>query len=146
MATLQATTCVSLTGNIASPKTFITATDSLQEYSGSVYLANNASADIIGHTGYGYIWQVGTICFTGVMDSISWTYAYTDYGVSYYGITTNTQVSSEWGSWTYTHYGPDLYNNYVRFTNTSGSGGTFYFTVRCTTFVPTASSVLTRIK
>lgn len=146
MATLQATTCTSLTGNVISPKTFITSTDALQEWSGSVYLANNASSDIIGHVGYGYIWQVGTICFTGIMDSISWTFAYTDYGISYYGITSNTQISSEWGSWTYTHYSASPDANYVRFTNTSGSGGTFHFTVRCSSFVPTASSVLTRIK
>jgi len=146
MATLQATTCVSLTGNVSSPITYITASSSLQEWAGSIYLANNASADIIGHTGYGYIWEVGTICFTGVMDSISWTFAYTDYGISLYGITTNTQVNSDWGSWTYTHYSASSDANYVRFTNTSGSGGTFYFTTRCSSFVPTASSVLTRIK
>jgi len=146
MATLQSTTSTNVTGNVSSPKTFITSTDALQEWSGSVYVANNASVDVIGHGSYGYVWQVGTVCFTGVMDSISWTFTYTDYCMSLYGLSTNAQLVSDWGSWSWSRYSASQDVNYLRFTNTSGSGGTFYFTVRCTSFTSNMSSILTRIK
>ena len=146
MATLKSTTATNVTGNISSPKTFITSTDALQEWSGSVYLDHTASVDVIGHNSYGYVWQIGTVCFTGVMDSMSWTFSYADYCMSLYGLSTNEQLVSDWGQWSFTRYSatPDL--NYLRFTNNCGSGGTFYFTVRCSSFTNNISSILTRIK
>jgi hypothetical protein len=146
MATLQATTCTTLSGNIASPKTFITSTSALQEWSGSVTLENNATADIIGSDGYGYVWQVGTVHFQGAMSGLSNVFGIVDYSVSYYGLYSYNQLVSDWGGFSFSRHTTGLYDNHLRFTNTSGYSGTFYFTVTTTSFINTTSNILTRIK
>ena len=147
MASLQATTCTTLEANVVtSPLTLISTSYSMEEYSGSVVLANNASADIIGHSSYGYVWQVGTVQFMGVMSSMSWTFGIFDYAVSLYGATSNNQIVSDWGSYSVSQYSTGTYDNRLRFTNTSGSSGTFYFTVLCSSFTSNFSNTLIRIK
>jgi len=148
MANLVSTTCTTLsTTVVTSPLTYITIGLSQKEFSGSVSIGNGATSDIITNES-GYTRMVGTVHFLGIMSSMSWMFGIFDFECSRYGVSSSTILISDWGSFAISHYqNPSNVDiNSLRFQNTSGSAGTFYFTVLATNFASPNSSVLTRIK
>lgn len=148
MANLVSTTCTTLSSTVVtSPLTYITVGGSQKEFSGSISLANGATSDIITNES-GYVRMVGTVHFLGVMNSMAWMFGIFDFECSRYGVVSSTILISDWGSFATSHYqNPSNVDiNSLRFQNTSGSTGTFYFTALTTNFASPSSSVLTRIK
>jgi hypothetical protein len=146
MATLQATTIPALTAtSVTSPLTYDSGTYAMLEWAGSTSLANNASADIICNTS-GYARMIGTCYFMAVRSSTSWSFGMFSFSVSLYGVLSSTQLQSDWGSFSLSHYNESYNNNWLRFTNDSGDSGTFYFNVLLENAVGSNSNILTRIK
>lgn len=148
MANLVSTTCTTLSSTVVtSPLTYITVGGSQKEFSGAIVIANGATSDIITNES-GYVRMVGTVHFLGIMNTMSWMFGIFDFEVSRYGATSSSILTSDWGSFSTSHYQnpSNAEINSLRFQNTSGSAGTFYFTVLTTNFASPTSSVLTRIK
>jgi hypothetical protein len=104
MATLQSTTIPALTStSVTSPYTFNSGGYAMIEWAGSTSLANNAYADVICNTS-GYARMVGTCYFMAVRSSTSWSFGMFSFSVSLYGVISSTQLQSDWGSFSLSHY------------------------------------------
>ena len=147
MANLLATTSPQLTAtSIVSPNTTNNGNLSMIEYSGSVFISNGSSADIITNNS-GYARMVGIVHFMAVRNASSWTFGMFSFTTSRYGTSFNNLLQSDWGSYSCTNaQAANVDINSLRFINNSGDSGTFYFNVLLEHTVSHSSSALTRIK
>lgn len=146
MANLQSTTIPALTStNVTSPFTYDSGNAAMIEYAGSASIANGAYVDVICNTS-NYARMIGTCYFMAVRSSTSWSFGMFSFSVSLYGLVYSTQLQSDWGGFTPSHYSESYSNNWLRFTNSSGDSGTFYFNVLIENAVGSSSNILTRIK
>jgi hypothetical protein len=148
MANLVATTATTLSSTVvSSPITTLTHSYAVREFGGSVYINAGSSSDILLNTD-GYTRLVGNLYVSSALAGISNMFAIADFHVSRYGVGYETRLISDWGSYSLSHYQDpgNVNNNYLRFTNTNGVGGTFYFAITVNSVAPSTSSVLTRIK
>lgn len=148
MATLTTISAPTITASsITSPLTYMDTGNGMIEYTGSVFLNNNGSVDIITNNS-GYSRVVGFGYFMGVMSASSWTFGHFSFQCSRYETSYTNLLQSDWGGYSISNYqNPSNVDiNSVRFTNTSGDSGTFYFTFLLQNHVSESSSYLTRIK
>jgi hypothetical protein len=145
MANLVDTSLTTLSAsNISSPKILNTSSHAIKEYVGSIYLTNNQSVDLFGNADT-WVRLPGMCNFYGEMVSMAWTFGIFDFNISYYGLVQNVIMNSDVGAYTLAHYSESSANNYLRFTNTAGQAGTFYFSITTPGF-STILTPLTRIK
>lgn len=148
MATLTTISAPTISASsITSPLTYMDTGNGMIEYAGSVFLNNNGSVDIITNNS-GYARVVGLGYFMAVRSSTSWSFGHFTFQCSRYGTGYTNIMESDWGGYSISNY-QDPNNvdiNSVRFTNTSGDSGTFYFTFLLQNHVSESSSYLTRIK
>jgi hypothetical protein len=148
MATLIGTTSTTISATqITSPLTYMDTGNGMIEYTGSVFLNNNATVDILTNNS-GYARMVGLGYFTGIMTSTSWTFGHFTFQCSRYETSYTNILQSDWGGYSIANYqnpgNVDI--NSVRFTNSSGDSGTFYFNFLVQNHVTETSNNLTRIK
>jgi hypothetical protein len=148
MATLIGTTSTTVSATqITSPLTYMDTGNGMIEYTGSVFLNNNATVDILTNNS-GYARMVGLGYFTGIMTSTSWTFGHFTFQCSRYETSYTNILQSDWGGYSIANYqnpgNVDI--NSVRFTNSSGDSGTFYFNFLVQNHVTETSNNLTRIK
>lgn len=148
MANLITTTSPELSANsISSPITQNNGTYAMLEYAGSVFISNGSSADIIGNFS-SYVRMIGIGHFMAIRNSSSWTFGMFSFNTSRYGTGYSNLLESDWGGYSISNYQDpgNVDRNYLRFTNSSGDSGTFYFNLLIENTVTVSSSVLTRIK
>lgn len=148
MANLIGTSAPTISATqITSPLTYMDTGNGMIEYSGSIFLSNNGSVDILTNNS-GYSRMVGLGYFMGIMSASSWTFGHFTFQCSRYETTATNLLASDWGGYTITNYqNPSNVDiNSVRFTNTSGDSGTFYFNFLIQNHVTETSGNLTRIK
>jgi hypothetical protein len=148
MATLIGTTSPTISATqITSPLTFMDTGNGMIEFRGSTFLSNGGTADIITNSS-GYSRMVGLGYFTGIMSASSWTFGHFTFQCSRYETSYTNILQSDWGGYSIANYqnpgNVDI--NSVRFTNSSGDSGTFYFTILIQNHVGGTSSITTRIK
>jgi hypothetical protein len=147
MANLIGSTAPTISATqITSPLTYMDTGNGMIEYAGSAVLANNGSVDILTNNS-GYSRMVGLGFFTGIMSASSHTFGHFTFQCSRYETTATNLLSSDWGGYTITNYQnpSDVNINSVRFTNTSGDSGTFYFNFLIQKHV-SETAAITRIK
>jgi hypothetical protein len=148
MATLIGTTSTTISATqITSPLTYMDTGNGMIEYTGSVFLNNNATVDILTNNS-GYSRMVGLGYFTGIMSASSWTFGHFTFQCSRYETSYTNLLQSDWGGYSISNYQnpSNVDQNSVRFTNTSGDSGTFYFNFLVQNHVTETSNNLTRIK
>jgi hypothetical protein len=148
MATLIGTTSTTISATqITSPLTYMDTGNGMIEYTGSVFLNNNATVDILTNNS-GYARMVGLGYFTGIMTSTSWTFGHFTFQCSRYETSYTNILQSDWGGYSISNYQnpSNVDQNSVRFTNTAGDSGTFYFNFLVQNHVTETSNNLTRIK
>jgi hypothetical protein len=148
MATLIGTTSTTISATqITSPLTYMDTGNGMIEYTGSVFLNNNATVDILTNNS-GYARMVGLGYFTGIMSASSWTFGHFTFQCSRYETSYTNLLQSDWGGYSISNYQnpSNVDQNSVRFTNTSGDSGTFYFNFLVQNHVTETSNNLTRIK
>ena len=148
MATLIGTTSTTVSATqITSPLTFISTGNGMIEFSGSVFLSNVGTADIITNSS-GYSRMVGLGYFTAIRTSTSWSFGHFTFQCSRYETTYTNLLQSDWGGYSIANYQDpgNVSINSARFTNSSGDSGTFYFTLLIQNHVGGTSPVTTRIK
>ncbi len=148
MATLIGTTSTTISASqITSPLTYMDTGNGMIEYTGSVFLNNNATVDILTNNS-GYARMVGLGYFTGIMSASSWTFGHFTFQCSRYETSYTNLLQSDWGGYSISNYQnpSNVDQNSVRFTNTSGDSGTFYFNFLVQNHVTETSNNLTRIK
>lgn len=148
MATLTTISAPTISASsITSPLTYMDTGNGMIEYAGSVFLNNNGSVDILTNNS-GYSRVVGLGYFMAVRSSSSWSFGHFSFQCSRYETSYTNLLQSDWGGYSIANYqnpgNVDI--NSVRFTNTSGDSGTFYFTFLLQNHVSESSSYLTRIK
>lgn len=148
MANLIETSAPTISANqITSPLTYLSTSNGMIEYAGSIFLNNGATADIITNNS-GYARMLGLGYFTAIRSSTSWSFGMFSFQCSRYETTVSGILSSDWGGYSTSGYqnpgNVDI--NSLRFTNSSGDSGTFYFNILVQNHVSVSSSVLTRIK
>jgi hypothetical protein len=148
MANLISTSSPELSAtSISSPITQNNGTNPMIEYAGSVFISNGGTANLIANTS-GYVRMVGIGHFMAVRTSTSWSFGMFSFHTSRYGTSYSNLLESDWGGYSCSNY-QDPNNveiNYLRFTNSSGDSGTFYFNILFENTVSVSSSILTRIK
>jgi hypothetical protein len=92
--------------------------------------------------------MIGLGYFTAIRTSTSWSFGMFNFQCSRYETTVSNLLQSDWGGYSTSGYqNPnDVSINSLRFTNSSGDSGTFYFNILVQNHVSVSSSVLTRIK
>ena len=148
MANLTATTSPELSASsISSPITQNNGNFAMLEYAGSVFISNGSSADIIGNFS-SYVRMIGIGHFMAVRSSTSWSFGMFSFNTSRYGTGYSNLLESDWGGYSISNYQDpgNVDRNYLRFTNSSGDSGTFYFNLLIENTVTVSSSILTRIK
>lgn len=146
MANLVGTTSTTIEAtSLTSPLTYDNGTSAMIEWAGSTYISNGGYADVICNTS-NYARMMGTCYFMAVRASTAWTFGMFSFSVSLYGLSYSTQLESDWGGFSPSHYNESFSNNWLRLTNTSGDAGTFYFNVLIENAVGSTSNILTRIK
>lgn len=146
MANLIATTSPDLTAvSVTSPLTFNQGSYAMIEWAGSSYISNGGYADVICNAS-NYVRMFGTCYFMAIRGSSAWTFGMFSFSISLYGLSYSTQLQSDWGSFSLSHYNESFNNNWLRLTNTSGDDGTFYFNVLIQNVPGSTSNILTRIK
>lgn len=148
MAVLIGTTAPTISATtISSPLTFMETGNGMIEFRGSVFLSNGGTADIITNTS-GYSRMVGLGYFTGIMSASSHTFGHFTFQCSRYETTYTNLLQSDWGGYSIANYQEPGYVhvNSARFTNSSGDGGTFYFTILIQNHVGGTSPITSRIK
>jgi hypothetical protein len=148
MANLISTTAPTISASlITSPLTYMETGNGMIEYAGSVFLNNNGSVDILTNNS-GYSRVVGLGYFMAVRSSSSWSFGHFSFQCSRYETSYTNLLESDWGGYSIANYqnpgNVDI--NSVRFTNTSGDSGTFYFNFLLQNHVSESSANLTRIK
>jgi hypothetical protein len=148
MATLIGTTSTTISATqITSPLTYMDTGNGMIEYTVSVFLNNNATVDILTNNS-GYARMVGLGYFTGIMSASSWTFGHFTFQCSRYETSYTNLLQSDWGGYSISNYQnpSNVDQNSVRFTNTAGDSGTFYFNFLVQNHVTETSNNLTRIK
>jgi hypothetical protein len=148
MANLVSTSVPTITATqITSPLTYISTSNGMIEYAGYIFLSNNSTTDIITNNS-GYSRMVGLGYFTAIRTSTSWSFGMFNFQCSRYETTVSNLLQSDWGGYSTSGYQnpSDVNINSLRFTNSSGDSGTFYFNILVQNHVSVSSSVLTRIK
>ncbi len=148
MANLIGTSAPTITATqITSPLTYMDTGNGMIEYAGSVFLNNGSSVDIITNNS-GYSRMVGMGHFMAVRSASSWSFGMFTFQCSRYGTGHTSLLESDWGGYSISNY-QDPGNaeiNSLRFTNSSGDSGTFYFNFLIQNHVSESSANLTRIK
>ena len=148
MANLIGSTAPTISATqISSPLTLMETGNGMIEYSGSVFLNNGSSVDIITNNS-GYSRMVGMGHFMAVRSSASWSFGMFTFQCSRYETSFTNILQSDWGGYSIANYqNPgDVNINSLRFTNSSGDSGTFYFNFLVQNHVSESSANLTRIK
>ena len=148
MANLISTTVPTISATeIASPLTLMDTGNGMIEYAGSVFLSDGASVDIITNNS-GYSRMVGTGHFMAVRSASSWSFGMFSFQCSRYETSITNLLQSDWGGYSIANYqNPSNVDiNSLRFTNSSGDSGTFYFNFLVQNHVSESSANLTRIK
>jgi hypothetical protein len=133
--------------SITSPITFMETGNAMVEYTGVVLINNGSSVDIITNLS-GYSRMVGFGYFTGIMAASSHTFGHFSFQCSRYETSYTALLGSDWGGYSISNYQDpnNVDSNSVRFTNSAGDNGTFYFTFLVQKHVSITSNYLTRIK
>ena len=148
MANLIATTSPELSAtSVSSNVTLNNGSFAMLEYAGSVFISNGGTANLIGNAS-GYVRMIGITHFMALRSSTSWSFGMFSFHTSRYGSAYTNLLESDWGGYSISNF-QDPNNveiNYLRFNNTSGDSGTFYFNILIENTVSVTSSILTRIK